>query len=225
MCSALRSRGIYDYALFTDIDELVVGSLPGGSLTKALKLCSDAYVSQNKLGCSFNSNTVSSIYTKLDENEELELKDKLLLERYNRIEASPHCPSNCRCAGKNCIDRKFHKGRQKYIANVRDLRIPARPFWTHAIGRDYEEMDEVMKVLPDDVMQVRHYQGHWYRNKNLLGTMDEVEAPLPTALMDDVRNMKTKGIRALYKHATDVSTSNGIEWIETVERPAKYHKK
>ena len=80
MCSALRSRGIYDYALFTDIDELVLGSLPGGSLTKALKLCSDAYVSQNKLGCSFNSNTVSSVYTKLDENEELELKDKLLLE-------------------------------------------------------------------------------------------------------------------------------------------------
>ena len=86
-------------------------------------------------------------------------------------------------------------------------------------------MDEVMKVLPDDVMQVRHYQGHWYRNENLLGTMDEVEAPLPTALMDDVRNMNTKGITALYKHATDVSTCSGIDWIETVERPAKYHKK
>ena len=74
-------------------------------------------------------------------------------------------------------------------------------------------MDKVMKVLPDDVMQVRHYQGHWYRNENLLGTMDEVEAPLPTALMDDVRNMNTKGIRALYKHATDVSTST-VEYRE-----------
>ncbi len=129
---ALRSRGMYDYALFSDIDEIVVSGSkttnPDGQLAPALDMCENAKKKKGVVACSFNSNTVSSIYTKLNQEEELAMKDKLILERYNRIEAKPHCPSNCRCTGNNCsiTDRKFHYGRQKYIANVRDTAIQPR---------------------------------------------------------------------------------------------------
>ena len=130
---ALRSRGIYDYALFSDIDEVAVGGSGGtlaadslvGHLAPALDACEEAKKTRGKVACSFNSNTVSSIYTQLDDEEEMALRDKLILERYNRIEAKPHCPANCKQLGSK-LDRRFHTGRQKYIANVRDLNIPPR---------------------------------------------------------------------------------------------------
>mmetsp|Transcript_30953 Transcript_30953/g.65891 ORF Transcript_30953/g.65891 Transcript_30953/m.65891 type:complete len:293 (-) Transcript_30953:1608-2486(-) len=239
---ALRTRGIYDYALFSDIDEIAVGgksgtntNYPDGHLAPALEMCEEAKIMRRKIACSFNSNTVSSIYTKLTEEEELALKDNLILERYNRIEAKPYCPANCKCLGNNCaeISRKFHTGRQKYMANVRDLSIPPRPMWTHALARDYDEMDKIMEVLPDEVMHVRHYQGHWYKNNNLLNTMEEKVAPLPVGLMNTVRssigNSKDKNKkhtkRLIYTKAMDSASSNGIEWIKTVERDPKYHGK
>ena len=136
----IRSRGVYDYALFSgkslfrlidmatdtsrpltlpqDIDEITLGAEPDGLLSNALAMCSEAKKKHQKIGCSFNSNTVSSIYTKLDAVEENAMKDKLLLERYNGIEASPHCPANCECRGGTCFNRKFHKGRQKYIVSL-----------------------------------------------------------------------------------------------------------
>jgi hypothetical protein len=188
---------------------------------------------KGKIACSFNSNTVSSIYTKLNEEEELALKDKLLLERYNGVEAKPHCPSNCKCMGNRCsiISRKYHSGRQKYIANVKDLTVPPRPMWTHALARDYDEMDKIMEQLPDEVMHVRHYQGHWYKNGNLLDKMEEKKAPLPAKLMDTVRSAISRSQdkqrkftkRTIYARAKDAAKSNGIEWIESVERPAQYH--
>ena len=132
---ALRSRGIYDYALFSDIDEIAAGGksgpdtkYPDGHLAPALDMCEEAKQTRGKIACSFNSNTVSSIYTKLNEEEELAMKDKLILERYDGIEAKPHCPANCKCLGNDCtiMTRKFHTGRQKYMMNVRDLTIYPR---------------------------------------------------------------------------------------------------
>lgn len=94
-------------------------------------------------------------------------------------------------------------------------------------------MDKIMEVLPDDAMQVRHYQGHWYKNKDLLNTMDEKEAPLSKRAMNDVlsgianstdkQRRRTK--RTIYDQAKAAATSNGVEWIQTVERDAKYHRK
>ena len=83
-----------------------------------------------------------------------------------------------------------------------------------------------MEVLPDDVMHVRHYQGHWYVNNDRINTMVEKEAPLPANLMDEVRsslgmNWKKRGV---YQKAKEAAASNGVEWIKTVERPAQYHK-
>ena len=225
---ALRSRGVYDYALFSDIDEIAVGDeKDDGRLSKAMDMCDNAKQQRGIVACSFNSNTVSSIFTKLNDEEEMAIQDKLILERYNRIEAKPHCPSNCKCLGKNCseMDRKFHTGRQKYIANVRDFDIAPRPMWTHALSRDYDEMNKVMEVLPESLMQVRHYQGHWYKNKDLLSTMEEKDAPLMPRLMntvrDSIRNMHTK--KMIYEKAKGSASSKGVEWIETVERPESYH--
>lgn len=107
-----------------------------------------------------------------------------------------------------------------------------RPMWTHALARDYDEMDKIMEVLPDEVMHVRHYQGHWYKNNNLLNSMEEKESPLPEQLMDTVRvnlsmskdkkHQFTK--RLVYDKAKfAVGTSVGVEWITPVERPAQYH--
>lgn len=238
---ALRSRGIYDYALFSDIDEVVVGAKAvsenrrnEGMLTLALDMCEEAKEKRGKVACSFNSNTVSSIYTKLNDEEEMVMKDKLILERYDRVEAKPHCPSNCKCLANNCsvMDRKFHTGRQKYIANVGDPDIPPRPMWTHALAREYKEMDKIMEVLPDEVMHVRHYQGHWYKNKDLLNSMEEKDEPLAQGLMDTVReSIKTSKDKRrkntknkIYETARNAAKSKGVEWIEPVERPAQYHK-
>ncbi|KAK1745087.1 glycosyltransferase (family 92) [Skeletonema marinoi] len=184
---ALRSRGLYDYALFSDIDEVAMGGNEG--LAPALEMCEQAHTDRGVIGCSFNSNTVSSVFTKLTDEEEMKMKDKLLLERYSNVEAKPFCPSNCKCLGRNCkeMTRKYHYGRQKYMLNMHDLTIPPRPLWTHAIARDYNEMDRIMEQLPDDVFHIRHYQGHWLKNNNLLDTMEEKNAPLPKEFIDLLR--------------------------------------
>lgn len=224
---ALRSRGQYDYALFSDIDEVAMGG-PNG-LAPALELCEQAHTNRGVIGCSFNSNTVSSVFTKLTDDEEMKMKDKLLLERYSHVEAEPFCPSNCKCLGRNCKDmtRKYHYGRQKYMLNVNDLTIPPIPLWTHAIARDYDKMDRVMEQLPDDVFHIRHYQGHWLKNNNLLDTMEEKNAPLPTEFIDLLRKIifkESSPLRSRYaKENEDSRFSSGVEWVTPVERPAKYH--
>ena len=89
-----------------------------------------------------------------------------------------------------------------------------------AISRDYDEMDEIMEVLPDKVMHARNYQGHWYKNNK--------EAPLPESLMRTVRlGISSSGYstdqfskRLIYSKAKNTVTSNRVEWIETVERIA-----
>jgi hypothetical protein len=105
--------------------------------------------------------------------------------------------------------------------------------WTHALARDYDEMDALMEVLPDDVVHVRHYQGHWYKNNNLLESMEEKEAPLSQEVMDIVRrsigssrdkeSKFTK--RIIYDEAKESAVLHGVEWIVPVERPARYHSK
>lgn len=221
---ALRSRGQYEYALFGDIDE--VAMVDANGLAPALDLCEEAHTKRGVIGCSFNSNTVSSVFTKLTDDEEMKMTDKLLLERYTYIEAKPFCPSNCRCLGSNCkeITRKYHHGRQKYMLNVKDLSVPPRPLWTHAISRDYDEMDELMEQLPDDVFHIRHYQGHWLKNKNILNTMEEKHAPLPKEFIERLREIifKEPPLRSIYAKA-NVDFSSGVEWVTPVERPAKYH--
>jgi hypothetical protein len=97
---ALRSRGQFDYALFSDIDEVAMGGNEG--LAPALDVCEQAHTDRGVIGCSLNSNTVSSVFTKLTDEEEMKMKDKLLLERYSHVEVKPVCPSNCRCLGKDC---------------------------------------------------------------------------------------------------------------------------
>ena len=237
---ALRSRGVFDYALFSDIDEVAVGPNAGSTLTNSnenlspvLDLCDVAYKKNGKIACSFNSKSVTSIYTKLYNEEEIALKDKLILERYNRIEAHPLCPANCRCEGKNCstLNQKFHSGRQKYFANVGDTSITPRPMWTHAISRNYDEMDELMEVLPEEIMHVRHYQGHWYIDKNLLDSVEEIEAPLSQSLMDTVRSsiLSSKGKeiskQSIYSKAKANATFSGVDWIIPVDRLPQYHMK
>ena len=220
---ALRSRGIYDYALFSDIDEVAMGGDEG--LTPALEMCEQAHKDRGVIGCSFNSNTVSSVFTKLTDDEELKVKDKLLLERFNHMEVKPFCPSNCRCLGKNCSEmtRKYHYGRQKYMVNMHDLSIPPRPLWTHAISGDYDEMDRIIEQLPDDVFHIRHYQGHWLKNRKLLDKMEEKYAPLPKQFIDLIRETIFKGsLRRSYEQAKE-DFSGGLDWITPVERPAKYH--
>lgn len=155
------------------------------------------------------------------------MNDKLILERYNQIEAHPSCPANCRCAGNNCTEfnQKYHYGRQKYLANVGDTSIPPRPMWTHALSRNYKEMDVLMEVLPEEIMHVRHYQGHWYIDKNLLDSVEEINAPLSQSVMDTVRSnlFNTNTKQSIYSKAKDMATTSGVEWITPVERPAISH--
>ena len=100
-----------------------------------------------------------------------------------------------------------------------------RPMWTHALARDYDEMDKLMEVLPDDVLHVRHYQGHWYKNKDLLNSMEEVDAPLPPELMETVR-LSIKGkLSRIYDKAKASATTNGVEWIIPLDRDPQYHRK
>lgn len=107
-----------------------------------------------------------------------------------------------------------------------------RPMWTHALSRDYDEMEKIMEVLPDDLMHVRHYQGHWYKNNDLLDSMEEKEAPLPREVMDKVRlsisssrDKKSKKLimLSIYEKAKNDASIHGVEWIVPVKRPKGYH--
>ena len=104
--------------------------------------------------------------------------------------------------------------------------------WTHALSRDYDEMEKIMEVLPDDLMHVRHYQGHWYKNNDLLDSMEEKEAPLPREVMDKVRlsisssrDKKSKKLimLSIYEKAKNDASIHGVEWIVPVKRPKGYH--
>ncbi|EJK58050.1 hypothetical protein THAOC_21852 [Thalassiosira oceanica] len=221
----LRVRGLYDYALFADIDEIVAVPGPSGNLIDAVKRCHTAHTTQGKAGCSFNSQVVSSVYTKLHADEERKMTDKLLLERYNGVEASPLCPYNCKCAEDVCSDRRFHYGRQKYMVNVRNRTLPVRPLWTHAISRDYSEMEQIMEVLPDDVIRVRKYQGEWYKSGNLLNSMEEKASPLPEEVLKKVRQMQwLPDAKTLYNRLKTDRNTVGVDWIVPVERDEKYHR-
>jgi hypothetical protein len=113
------------------------------------------------------------------------------------------------------------------MLNVNDLSISPRPLWTHAISGDYDEMDRIMEQLPDDVLHIRHYQGHWLKNRNLLDKMEEKYAPIPRHFIDSIRKTVFKEsplLRRSYAQATkDPRFSSGLDWITPVERPAKYH--
>jgi hypothetical protein len=86
-------------------------------------------------------------------------------------------------------------------------------------------MDQIMEVLPDDVMHLRHYQGHWYKNENLLDSVVEKDEPLPQKVMDTVRNKiaNNKAVNKVYEKAKSAAMQSGVDWIEPVERPAQYH--
>jgi hypothetical protein len=111
------------------------------------------------------------------------------------------------------------------MLNMNDLSIPPRPLWTHAIGRDYDEMDKIMEQLPDDVFHIRHYQGHWLKKD--LDTMEEKYAPLPSKIIDLLRKIiltEPSQLQSRYARAKEDSRfSGGVEWVTPVDRPAKYH--
>ncbi len=105
--------------------------------------------------------------------------------------------------------------------------------WTHALARDYDEMNKIMEVLPDDVLHVRHYQGHWYKNKDLLNSMEEKEAPLLPSLIDSVKSSISTSKdkqhkltkKLMYDKAKNAATLSGVEWIAPIDRPEQYHHK
>ena len=196
----LRSRGQYDYALFSDIDEIWIGNTitnvtktttttspgsavstsPPGHIQSGLRVCQNAYEDSNGVvvGCGVHSHTITSIYTKFSEQLQ---KSTLLLERYSGAEAHPHCTGNCQCNGwetnsdtgkKICtnMDRLYHAGRAKLIVRIKELTIAPRPIFTHGISRDYLELDRIQKQLSDNELHVRHYQGHWFQH---FGVLDE----------------------------------------------------
>mmetsp|Transcript_8264 Transcript_8264/g.17231 ORF Transcript_8264/g.17231 Transcript_8264/m.17231 type:complete len:805 (-) Transcript_8264:117-2531(-) len=227
----LRSRGLYDYALFGDIDEVWLGDTTTdapGDVGSGLAQCQKAHEESNgaKIGCCVHSHTMTSVYSKLTSEEEA--KNMLLLRRYSRSEAGPHCPGNCECLQygpdpnggptKVCLDmyRKYAKGRQKYIVNTRDLAIEPRPLFTHAISRDNDEMDRIMEILPDDSLHVRHYQGHWLARKGLLETLEEKSVPIPDPILNKVeQNIKTsQKLSEIYNSRV----TKGVEWITPIDR-------
>ena len=111
------------------------------------------------------------------------------------------------------------------MVNVRNKALPLRPLWTHAISRDYSEMEQIMEVLPDDVIHVRKYRGEWYKSVNLLNSMDEKGSPLPQELLNKVREMIwLPGAKSLYNRIKTNRNTIGVDWIVPVERDAKYHR-
>ncbi len=235
----LRSRGAADFVVVTDIDEVLLGRTPPGAdaaaepggLASAALECHRAHLrsAKTKLGCSFNSHTVTSVFTQLTPAERLAERRRkgLLLERYSWEEARPLCPYNCHCqdAKKEC--RKFHYGRQKYMVYVGDVSVPPTLLWTHAIWRDYGRgttrrmADLGMEILDDDLLHVRHYQGHWYINDGKINQVEEKASPLPNRLLAPVRDALSgsEALRRLYEG----SATGGLDWITPVDRPKKYH--
>jgi len=71
-------------------------------------------------------------------------------------------------------------------------------------------------------LHVRHYQGHWYKNQNLLTTVGEKPAPIAPSNAQQIRTQitQTPDLERLYRLYPG---NNGLDWITPVERPSKYH--
>ena len=232
----LRSRGFYDYALFSDMDEVWVGDTTTttsqssqsdslGYITSGLVACQKARDESNGvvIGCGVHSHTISSVYTIFQPEVQ---KKTLLLERYTREEAHPYCPANCRCLRSvtndttgltSCIDmyRKYHTGRAKLIVNVRNLSIEPRPIFTHGISRDYDDLERIQYQLPDESLHVRHYQGHWFVKAGKLDeSLEEKEAPIPGNILTSMRKsiQRSKVLSSVYNS----KVATGLDWIKPV---------
>ena len=61
-------------------------------------------------------------------------------------------------------------------------------------------MDNVIEVLPDEVMQVPRYKGDWYLNTGLLDSVGNMGVPLPNIFLHIVRQniQKNKKVREVY---------------------------
>ena len=111
------------------------------------------------------------------------------------------------------------------MVNVRNKTVPVRPLWTHAISRDYSEMEKIMEVLSDDVIHVRKYQGEWYKSDNLLNSMEEITSPLPEEVINKVRQMEwLPGAKSLYDGIKTNGDTIGVDWIVPVDRDEIYHR-
>jgi len=227
----LRERGRQDFIVMTDIDELLrfpyFGIKPNTNpMHRALDWCYEKFKEDKlKRGCSFNSHTITSIYTKLTKEEFMfeEQSNGILLDRYSFEESKPHCPYNCRCydlKDPNC--RMFHYGRQKFMIYIRDLSLPPVVLWTHAIKRNYGG-EAVMSIFPDDIIHVRHYQGHWYLKKDRLAGIEEIDSKLNPEVLKKVKQRLDSHdqLGELYFQS---SRERGIPWVETQERDEKFHR-
>mmetsp|Transcript_8 Transcript_8/g.40 ORF Transcript_8/g.40 Transcript_8/m.40 type:complete len:978 (+) Transcript_8:237-3170(+) len=226
----LRTRGVYDYALLGDIDEVWLGdtaSISAGNVGSGLVACQQEHDNSHGkiIGCGVQSSTISSVYNKMTS----EHKGQLLLRRYDRSEAQPHCPGNCKCnrygpdpndpTKKACLDmdRRYAFGRQKYIVNTRDLSIEPRPLFTHAISRDYDEMDNIMAIIPEQSLHVRHYQGHWLaRQEGLLENLEERDAAIPEQILNTITSRIQQS--AILDQIYHAKFSKGVEWIKPIDR-------
>lgn len=227
----LRERGRQDFIVMTDIDEILNFPFRGvqhnaSPIMPALQWCLSKFEDdRKKRGCSFNSHTITSIYTELtpEELKHEEETNGILLDRYAFEESKPYCPYNCRCndlKDPNC--RMYHYGRQKYMIYIRDLSLPPVVLWTHAIKRNYEG-EKVMTMFPDDMIHVRHYQGHWYLKKDRLSGIQEIDSKLNPFVLQTVKD-RLKSNPHLGHLYFQSSRERGIPWVQTQERAEKFHK-
>jgi len=225
----LRTRGAADFAIFSDVDELIYAPVhSSGLIYHALRECDKTLrTTTTKMGCSFNSHTMTSIFTKLSE-EELQAEKEaggLLLQRYAHEEAKALCPWNCRCKQISNPDcRKFHYGRQKYMIKTGDESISPFVLWTHAPWRDYSLADVAMSILPSSVVHVRHYQGHWYINSGSIHNVKEKYSPLPAPVIERIKKAIANS-PDLIQAMREYPGNDGLDFIEPIERDAKYHHK
>ena len=78
-----------------------------------------------------------------------------------------------------------------------------------------------------------HYQGNWYKKKDVLDSTEEKTALLSGEVMDAMRSSigssRDKEFkftnRIIYDKARESALLHGVEWIVPVERPAQYHSK
>lgn len=184
---ALRSRGVSEFIVQNDVDELLYSPSGSGGLFGALTWMQQTIrANPTIVGFSLDSQTVTSVYRPVKPPS----SGQLLLEQYDGVEPKCFKPYNC---------GKYHRGRQKYFLHVAGTTRPT-PLWTHAISRDYTRSDALMLPVPPTKLYLRHYQGWWYVIDCRCRCFDMLTSHLPGKVYKASRVPKRDPLRSVWTY-------------------------
>lgn len=153
---AFRNRGVSDYIVIGDIDELLSTDTWEADKSKRaiqpLLTYLDEQVQKDPSRVVFNikSRTI------------LPVTDETVTEKPHLILSETYVGDKTGLPGYS--EGIWHRGRQKLIIYTKPVDGRLHLPWTHAVSDDWSVSEKLTTVVPDNLGHHRHYQSHWYRS-------------------------------------------------------------